>query len=42
VHFENNHLKKPSCLFNHGTTFLQTVTDKVLFAAFPKKRTFQF
>jgi len=28
--------------FNRGTTFSQTVTDKVLFAAFPKKRTFQF
>jgi len=31
-----------SCLFNRGTTFSQTVTDKVLFAAFPKIRTFQF
>jgi len=31
-----------SCLFNRGATFSQTVTDKVLFAAFPKMRTFQF
>ena len=31
-----------SCLFNRGTTFSQTVTDKVLFAAFPKMRTLQF
>jgi len=23
------------CLFNRGTTFLQTVTDKFLFATFP-------
>jgi len=31
-----------SCLFNRGTTFSQTVTDKVLFGTFPKMRTFQF
>jgi len=31
-----------SCLFNRGTTFSQTVTDKVLFATFPKMRTFEF
>jgi len=31
-----------SCLFNRGTTFSQTVTDKVLLATFPKMRTFQF
>jgi len=31
-----------SCLFNHDATFSQTVTDKVLFATFPKMRTFQF
>jgi len=29
-----------SWLFNRGTTFLQT--DEVLFATFPKMRTFQF
>jgi len=27
-----------SCLFNRGTTFSQTITDKVLFATFPKMR----
>ena len=31
-----------SCLFNRGTNFSQTVIDKVLFATFPKIRTFQF
>jgi len=31
-----------SYLFNRGTTFLQTVTDKILFARFPKIRTFHF
>ena len=31
-----------SCLINHGATFSQTVIDKVLFATFPKLRTFQF
>jgi len=31
-----------SCLFNRGTTFSQTVTDKFLFATFSKMRTFQF
>jgi len=28
-------------LFNCGTTLSQTVTDKALFATFPKMRTFQ-
>jgi len=31
-----------SCLFNRGTACSQMVTDKVLFATFPKMRTFQF
>jgi len=35
------HSMKSSCLFNRATTFLQTVTDKLLFATFPKMRTFQ-
>jgi len=47
VHFEgeifmNFHSMMSSCLFNRVTTFSLTVTDKVLFAAFPKTRTFQF
>jgi len=36
------HSKTSSCLLNRGTTFSQTVTDKVLFTTFPKMRTFQF
>jgi len=36
------HLMTSSCLFNRGMTFQQTVTGKVLFAAFSKMRTFQF
>jgi len=36
------HSMTSSCLFNRGTTFLQTVTDKVIFATFPKMRTFRF
>jgi len=31
-----------SRLFNRGTTFSQTVTNKFLFATFPKMRTFSF
>jgi len=31
-----------SHLFNRGTNFEQTVKDKVLFATFPKMKTFQF
>jgi len=31
-----------SCLFNSGTTFSQTVTDKVIIATFPKMIPFQF
>jgi len=31
-----------SCLLNRGTTFSQTVTENVLFATFPKMRTFPF
>jgi len=31
-----------SCLSEVDTTFSHTVTDKVLFATFPKMRTFQF
>jgi len=31
-----------SCLFNRGTTFSQMATDKVIFATFPKMRSFQF
>jgi len=30
------------CSFNCGSSFSQTVTDKVLYATFPKMRTFQF
>jgi len=40
--FMKFHSMTPSCLFNRGTTSSQTVTVKVLFAAFPKMRTFQF
>jgi len=36
------HSMTSSCLFNRGTTFSQTVTDKVLFATFQKMRTYQF
>ena len=36
------HSMTPSCLFNRDTTFSQAVTDKVLFATFPKMRTFLF
>jgi len=35
------HSMTSSCLFNRGTTFSQTVTDKVLFAIFTKMRTLQ-
>jgi len=38
----NFHSMTSSCLFNRGTTFSQTVTDKFLFATFPKMRTLQF
>jgi len=31
-----------SFVFNRGITFSQTVTDKFLFATFPKMRTFQY
>ena len=40
--FMKFHSMTSSCLFNCGTTFSQTVTDIVLFATFPKIRTFQF
>jgi len=40
--FMNFHSMTSSCLLNRGTTFSQAVTDKVLFATFPKMRTFQF
>jgi len=30
------------CLFNRDPTFPQAATGKVLFATFPKMRTFQF
>jgi len=36
------HSMMPWCLFNRGTIFSQTVTDKVLFAVFMRMRTFQF
>jgi len=36
------HSMTSSCLINRVTTFSQTVTDEILFAAFPKMRTFQF
>jgi len=36
------HSMTSSWLFNRDTNFSQTVTDKVLFATFPKMRTFQF
>jgi len=36
------HSMTSSWLFNRGTTFSQTVTDKFLFATFSKMRTFQF
>jgi len=36
------HSMTTSCIFNHVTTFSQTVTDKLLFATFPKMITFQF
>jgi len=36
------HSMASSCLFDHGTTFSQTLTDEVLFATFPQMRTFQF
>jgi len=34
------HSVTPSCLFNRDTTLSQMVTDNVLFAKFPKMRTF--
>jgi len=34
------HSMTSSRLFNRGTTFSQTVTDKVLFAIFPKMRNY--
>ena len=40
--FMKFHSMTSSCFFNRGTTFSQTVTYKVLFATFPKMRTFQF
>jgi len=40
--FMKIHSMTSSCLFNRGTTFSQTVADKVFFATFPKMRTFQF
>jgi len=36
------HSLTSSCLFNRGTNFSQTVTGKLLFATFPKMRTFRF
>jgi len=40
--FMKFHSMTSSCLFNCDTIFSQTVTDKVLFATFPKMRNFQF
>jgi len=40
--FMKFHSMTSSCLFNSGTNFSQTVTDEVLFATFPKMRTFSF
>jgi len=40
--FTKFHSMPSSCLFNRGTIFSQTVTDKVLFAVFMIMRTFQF
>jgi len=40
--FMKFHSMTSSCLFNRGATCSQIVTDKVLFATFPKMRTFQF
>jgi len=40
--FMKFHSMVSSCLYNRGTTFSQMVTDKDLFAAFPKMTTFQF
>jgi len=40
--FMKFHSMTSSCLINRVTTFSQTVTDEILFAAFPKMRTFQF
>jgi len=40
--FMNFHLMTSPCLLNRGTIFSQTATDKVIFATFPKMRTFQF
>jgi len=38
----NFHSMTSSCLFNRGTTYSQTVTDKVLFAIFPKMKVVSF
>jgi len=38
--FINFHSITSSCLFNGGTTSSQTVTDIVIFATFPKMRTY--
>jgi len=40
--FNKFHSMTSSCFLNRGTTFSQTVTDKVLLATFPKMKTFQF
>jgi len=40
--FMKFHSTTSSCLFKRGTTFSQTVTGNVLFAAFTKMTTFQF
>jgi len=40
--FIHVHSMTSSCLFIRDTTFSQAVTDKVLFATFPKMRTFYF
>ena len=36
----NFHSMTSSCIFKRGTNFSQAVTDKALFATFPKMRTF--
>jgi len=40
--FHELSLTTSSCLFNCGTNFSQTVTDEVLFAIFPKMRTYHY
>jgi len=36
--FMNFHSMTSLCVFSRGTTYSQTVTDKVLFATLPKMR----